>query len=86
MYHLAKLTKESGIKVVLTGEGADELFLGYDLFKEVQVRQFCLRNPGSAYRERLLDRLYPDLMANGRGGEFWRRFFLDAGPRSDPGP
>ena len=84
MYHLAKLTKESGIKVVLTGEGADELFLGYDLFKEVQVRQFCLRNPGSAYRERLLDRLYPDLMANGRGGEFWRRFFLDAGPRSDP--
>jgi len=84
MYHLAKLTKESGIKVVLTGEGADELFLGYDLFKEVQVRQFCLRNPGSAWRERLLDRLYPDLMAHGRGGEFWRRFFLDAGARGDP--
>ena len=84
MYHLAKLTKESGIKVVLTGEGADELFLGYDLFKEVQVRQFCLRQPGSAWRERLLDRLYPDLMAQGKGGEFWRRFFLDAGARNDP--
>jgi asparagine synthase (glutamine-hydrolysing) len=84
MYHLAKLTRESGIKVVLTGEGADELFLGYDLFKEVQVRRFCLRQPGSAWRERLLDRLYPDLMAHGRGGEFWRRFFLDAGPSGDP--
>jgi asparagine synthase (glutamine-hydrolysing) len=36
------------------------------------------------WRERLLDRLYPDLMAHGRGGEFWRRFFLDAGARSDP--
>jgi asparagine synthase (glutamine-hydrolysing) len=84
MYHLAKLTRESGIKVVLTGEGADELFLGYDLFKEVQVRQFCLRRPGSMWRERLLDRLYPDLMTQSRGGEFWRRFFLDAGPQSDP--
>jgi asparagine synthase (glutamine-hydrolysing) len=84
MYHLAKLTKASGIKVVLTGEGADELFLGYDLFKEVQVRQFCLRNPGSLWRERLLDRLYPDLMAHGRGGEFWRRFFMDAGSPKDP--
>jgi asparagine synthase (glutamine-hydrolysing) len=84
MYHLAKLTKASGIKVVLTGEGADELFLGYDLFKEVQVRQFCQRNPGSQWRERLLDRLYPDLMAHGRGGEFWRRFFMDAGSQKDP--
>jgi asparagine synthase (glutamine-hydrolysing) len=84
MYHLAKLTREMGIKVVLTGEGADELFLGYDLFKEVSVRRFCLRNPDSLGRQRLLDKLYPYLMAQGRGGEFWRRFFLDAGNPSDP--
>jgi asparagine synthase (glutamine-hydrolysing) len=84
MYHLAKLTKASGIKVVLTGEGADELFLGYDLFKEVSVRRFCLRRPASVGRQRLLDRLYPELMVGGRGGEFWRRFFLDAGAPSDP--
>jgi len=32
----------------------------------------------------LLDRLYPELMAQGRGGEFWRRFFLEAGSPSDP--
>jgi asparagine synthase (glutamine-hydrolysing) len=84
MYHVAKLTRDSGIKVVLTGEGADELFLGYDLFKEVSVRRFCLRQPASLGRQRLLDRLYPELMAQGRGGEFWRRFFLEAGAPGDP--
>ena len=84
MYQLAKLTKQSGIKVVLTGEGADELFLGYDLFKEVSVRRFCLRRPESVYRQRLFDRLYPYLSVPNRGGEFWRRFFLEAGQPSDP--
>jgi asparagine synthase (glutamine-hydrolysing) len=84
MYHLAKLTRDAGIKVVLTGEGADELFLGYDVFKEVSVRRFCLRQPSSLGRQQLLDRLYPELMAKGRGGEFWRRFFLEAGTPSDP--
>jgi asparagine synthase (glutamine-hydrolysing) len=84
MYHLAKLTKESGIKVALTGEGADELFLGYDLFKEVSVRRFCMRRPESLSRQRLFDRLYPYLANEGRLGEFWRRSFLEAGQPSDP--
>jgi len=85
MYHLAKLTKASGIKVILTGEGADELFLGYDIFKEVSVRRFCLRRPESLYRQRLFDRLYPYLRQPGQGGgEFWRRFFLEAGKPNDP--
>ena len=85
MYHLAKLTRESGIKVVLTGEGADELFLGYDLFKEVSVRQFCLRRPDSVMRQRLFGRLYPYLVEQGKSaGEFWRRSFLDAGDPADP--
>ena len=83
MYHLAKLTRQNGIKVVLSGGGADELFLGYDLFKEVSVRQFCLRQPESMGRPRLFDRLYPELTQR-RGAEFWRRFFLEAGQLSDP--
>jgi asparagine synthase (glutamine-hydrolysing) len=84
MFHLARLTKQSGIKVVLTGEGADELFLGYDLFKEVSVRRFCLRRPESAWRQQLFDRLYPYLFEQGRGGEFWRKFFMSAGQPDDP--
>ena len=84
MYLLAKLTRERGITVVLTGEGSDELFLGYDLFKEVAVRRFCLRQPGSQVRPRLFDRLYPYQVDGQRLGDFWRRFFLTAGPPDDP--
>jgi asparagine synthase (glutamine-hydrolysing) len=84
MFLLARLTRERGITVVLTGEGADELFLGYDLFKEVAVRLFCLRQPGSKWRPRLFDRLYPYLAGPSRGGEFWRKSFLDAGAPGDP--
>ncbi len=84
MFHLARMTKNAGIKVVLTGEGADELFLGYDLFKEVAVRRFCLRRPESTVRPQLFDRLYPYLNDHGSGGEFWRRFFLEAGTPGDP--
>ena len=84
MYLLSRLTREGGIKVVLTGEGADELFLGYDLFKETQVRHFCQRQPQSTRRPMLFDRLYPYLSSGNKGGEFWRRFFLSAGGLDDP--
>jgi asparagine synthase (glutamine-hydrolysing) len=82
LFLLSQLVRENGIKVVLTGEGSDELFLGYDLFKETKVRLFCLRRPDSPARARLFDRLYPYLGEN-RGGEFWRRFFLSAGSPDD---
>lgn len=83
MYHLAKLTRERGIKVVLTGEGADELFLGYDLFKEVSVRLFAGRHPESTARAALFDRIYKYL-PGASGGEFWKKFFTDAGSPDDP--
>jgi asparagine synthase (glutamine-hydrolysing) len=85
MYLLSRLTRDRGIKVVLTGEGSDELFLGYDLYKETVVRLFCMRQPASQVRPRLFDRLYPYLAREGQGGgELWSRFFLEAGPTSDP--
>ncbi len=34
LFLLSRLVREAGIKVVLTGEGADEMFAGYDLFRE----------------------------------------------------
>src|SRR5690606_37066967 len=84
LYLLSRLTREGGIKVVLTGDGADELFLGYDLFKETQLRHFCLRQPHSTRRPMLFDRLYPYLSPGNKGGDFWRRFFLSAGEPEDP--
>lgn len=58
---LSRLVREAGMKVVLTGEGADEVFAGYDLFREGKVRRFWARSPNSAWRPRLIDRLYPYL-------------------------
>jgi asparagine synthase (glutamine-hydrolysing) len=84
LFLLSALTSDHGIKVVLTGEGADEVFLGYDLFKETRLRHFCLRRPGSSRRPRLFDRIYPYLPDEGRRGDFWQRFFLEAGGPEDP--
>ncbi|NIK48770.1 asparagine synthase (glutamine-hydrolysing) [Variibacter gotjawalensis] len=61
LYSLSGLVRDSGIKVVLTGEGADEVFAGYDLFKEARVRRFCARQPGSRMRPHLFRKLYPYL-------------------------
>jgi len=84
MYLLARLARGRAIKVVLTGEGSDEILLGYDLFKETVVRRFCLRRPESKMRPALFQRLYPYLAHGGRGGDFWARFFLEAGAAGDP--
>jgi asparagine synthase (glutamine-hydrolysing) len=83
LFLLSRLAREQGITVVLTGEGSDEVFLGYDLFKEAAVRRFCLRSPESRLRPRLFDRLYPYLQQGG-AGELWRQFFLEAGLPEDP--
>jgi asparagine synthase (glutamine-hydrolysing) len=61
LFLLSKLVQDAGIKVVLTGEGADEQFAGYDLFREAKVRRFWGRAPDSSWRPLLLDRLYPYL-------------------------
>jgi asparagine synthase (glutamine-hydrolysing) len=58
---LSETVRAHGYKVVLTGEGADEVFAGYDLFKEAQVRRFWARQPTSRLRPALLRRLYPYL-------------------------
>ena len=83
LYLLAREVRARGITVVATGEGADELFWGYDLFKEVALRELHERHPAEAAR--LLDDLYPYLgPAAGRRGPAWRRFLLDPGPSTDP--
>ncbi len=61
LFLLSKLVRDAGIKVVLTGEGADEMFAGYDLFREAKVRRFWARHPESQLRPRLLEKFYPYL-------------------------
>lgn len=56
---LSELVRSSGFKVVLTGEGADEIFGGYDIFKEMKIRRFWGKNLHSEWRPLLLKRLYP---------------------------
>lgn len=56
---LSRLVRQNGFKVVLTGEGADEVFGGYDILKETKIRRFWGRNPTSRWRPLLLKRLYP---------------------------
>src|ERR1041385_1272039 len=66
MFLLSKLVRETGFKVVLTGEGADEFLAGYDIFKEGKVRQFWARAPKSKLRPLLLKKLYPDISGLGQ--------------------
>jgi asparagine synthase (glutamine-hydrolysing) len=61
MFLLSKLVRDSGYKVVLTGEGADEFLGGYDIFKEAKIRRFWAQQPDSTWRPLLLKRLYADI-------------------------
>jgi asparagine synthase (glutamine-hydrolysing) len=76
LFLLSDLVRQNGIKVVLTGEGADEVFAGYDLFKEDKVRRFAARQPGSKSRPLLFKRLYPYLPnLQGQSAEYLAAFF-----------
>jgi len=78
MMLLSGLVRDHGIKVVLTGEGADEVFGGYDQFKENKIRRFWAKNPGSTWRRRLLDRLEPNVPRSGqRTRAFWYAFYQE---------
>ena len=58
---LSKSVRDQNIKVVITGEGADELLGGYNIFKETKIKHFWAKDPQSKYRPLLLKRLDPYL-------------------------
>ena len=82
LYMLSRLVREEGFKVVLTGEGADEVFGGYDIFKEAKLRRFCARDPDSDRRPLLFKKLYPYLpKLQAQSASYLKAFFatdLDA--------
>jgi asparagine synthase (glutamine-hydrolysing) len=76
MQLLSGLVRRSDVKVVLTGEGADEVLGGYDIFKESKVRQFWAQQPQSAWRPGLLKRLYPYLdLTSAQSAAYLKEFF-----------
>lgn len=80
---LSGLVRESGFKVVLTGEGADEVFAGYDIFKEAAIRRFWARQPRSLRRPQLLSRLYPYLRYSPTGSALSQSFFAQGLEETD---
>lgn len=76
LFKLSGLVREQGYKVVLTGEGADEVFAGYDIMKEAKIRRFCAAQPESQRRPLLLQRLYPYLPGlKGQSQKYLEAFF-----------
>jgi asparagine synthase (glutamine-hydrolysing) len=76
MFCLSKKVRENNIKVVITGEGADEMLAGYDIFKEGIIREFWSREPNSKYRPLLLQKLYPYLAQfQGKNRSMLKLFF-----------
>ena len=78
LMQLSGMVRSAGMKVVLSGEGADEVFGGYDQFKENKIRRFWARSPSSTWRKRLLDRLEPNVPRSGpRTRAFWYAFYQE---------
>jgi asparagine synthase (glutamine-hydrolysing) len=79
LYLLAKLVRQHGFKVVLTGEGADEILLGYDIFKETAARLFWSRQRDSKMRPALLRRLYAHIPDMAKTAQPYLEAFFGAG-------
>jgi len=75
-FMLSQTVRDNHFKVVLTGEGADEIFGGYNIFKEAKIRRFWARQPDSRLRPLLLQRLYPYIFQKASPGRaYLEKFF-----------
>jgi asparagine synthase (glutamine-hydrolysing) len=85
LFLLSRLVRTSGYKVVVTGEGADEVLAGYDIFREAKVRLFWTRDPSSVKRRQIAALLYPWMQRSpGAVPSFAQAFFSRNLDASDP--
>jgi asparagine synthase (glutamine-hydrolysing) len=76
LFLLSQEVQNSGFKVVITGEGADEVIGGYNIYREAKVRKFWARNPDSTWRPLLIGKLYPYIFNDKtRAKNYFRSFF-----------
>lgn len=86
MFLLSRLVRDSGFKVVLTGEGADEFLGGYDIYKEAKIRAFWATQSDSKRRPLLLKRLYPYLQGLQKQSPAYLQAFFHATPEDVKNP
>lgn len=86
LFRLSRLVRDRNFKVILTGEGADEVFAGYNIFKEDKIRRFWARNPDSKMRPKLLERIYPYIFSQGESAQAFIESFFKKGMQDIEAP
>jgi asparagine synthase (glutamine-hydrolysing) len=86
LFLLSRHVRNSGFKVVVTGEGADEVLGGYDIFKETKIRRFWATRPDSMWRPLLLKRLYPYMDGIQRQSPAYLQKFFQIAPEDVASP
>jgi asparagine synthase (glutamine-hydrolysing) len=86
LFLLSERVHDRGYKVVLTGEGADEILGGYDIFKEAKIRRFWGAFPDSRIRPLLLKKLYPYLQNIQSQPEAYLKAFFHVRPEDRENP
>ncbi len=61
LFVLSERVRKENIKVVLTGEGADEILCGYDVFKEIKLLEAWENGASAEEIQKVLGQLYPHL-------------------------
>jgi len=74
LYHLMKEIQKEGVKVVLTGDGSDELFLGYKTYKEY----FDLEQAKALKYKNWLRNYFKSHYSDNKEWEWYKRIFEES--------
>jgi asparagine synthase (glutamine-hydrolysing) len=83
LFLLSQVVRDHDFKVVLTGEGADEFFGGYNIFRETKIRAFLSRQPDSLRRREMLSNLYSYIFKDPRLKKTMPGFFARGTQQTD---
>ncbi len=76
LYLLTKNINQAGIKTVMSGEGSDELFLGYDNYRKM-LDYYKFKQSLSSSQHDFLDDIVGSLQAQTKESEYLRRIIKD---------